>query len=177
MATTRQPYSYVSDNPLNGSDPSGLFGCPSWMPGWACGLSNAIASAPAAVAKSGELNGLSAASWAPCITYKEAYDFNLNVTPHLPTQFSIRATCSSGMSSLQHFALSVDEWIDVIQAREGYPGTAEPDPRNDERMRVNYLPSIIYPEWNGSAWTQQKFTYGPTTSGPGRGPNGREDYS
>ncbi len=45
VGTTRQPYTYVADDPLNGTDPLGL--C--W-PSWACGAEHAIGGAASATA-------------------------------------------------------------------------------------------------------------------------------
>ena len=44
-------------------------------------------------------------------------------------------------------------------------------------MRVNYLPSIVYPKPVNGGWQMAKVTYGPTTYGPGRGADGSEDFA
>jgi RHS repeat-associated protein len=46
LATTRQPYIYIGDNPLNGIDPAGL--C--W-PSWACGAEHAVGHVAASAAR------------------------------------------------------------------------------------------------------------------------------
>jgi RHS repeat-associated protein len=185
LGTTRSPYGYVANNPLNAADPSGL--CRS--DDWGCLFRSTVHSAytvvtnpearkqfVAAVAKSYQLNILSVVSVVPYAMYYGAYIFNQNVAPHFPDNFGIRQFATATMCGLQHTGLGWDESLDRYQAQQGYPDPTNP-PENDEDITVHKLPSIIYPEWTGSCWQQSKFNYGPTTHGPGRGPSGHEDYA
>jgi RHS repeat-associated protein len=47
VSSTREPYAYAGDTPLDASDPSGM--C--WGPSWACGAENAAGNAAKAVGK------------------------------------------------------------------------------------------------------------------------------
>jgi hypothetical protein len=110
------------------------------------------------------MNEESIIGFPPYVVYKEAYDFNRRF-PHSPF--------SGTMSWLQRVGLHGDEAWDRFQQWSDYPGASQ----NDERVRVNYLPSIIYPKVINGSWQLAKLTYGPTTFGPGRGPNESEDFA
>jgi hypothetical protein len=53
-------------------------------------------------------------------------------------------------------------------------------PENDENIIVNRAPSVIVPEVDADGnWHMKKRIpkFGGTTHGPGRGPNGHEDFA
>jgi hypothetical protein len=76
VATTRQPYAYVADNPLNGVDPIGLFNCDWWNPFPCISLPSSPADAwnrlttnatnPGALADAG-IAGITAGAGALCV--------------------------------------------------------------------------------------------------------------
>ena len=79
------------------------------------------------------------------------------------------------MSWVQRAGLWGDKAIDTIQEYTGYPGACV----KDEGQPVHIPPSIVYPTFGSGWWKcqQNKFSWGPTASGPGVHPNGSEDYS
>lgn len=89
---------------------------------------------------------------------------------------------------MQIAGLRLDRGFDSAQAASGYPGLSCPA-GNDEGFDVNIFPSLIAGSPTGSGWVQRKATYGPKASdlarllhlpaqtGPGRHPDGQEDYA
>jgi len=163
VVTTREPYAYVGDNPLNATDPAGLL---SWDD--LKHVANGVFNAPVAVADSVVLSVESVVSTAFYAPYWGAYHFNKDWFPKAPQPVK------SVMSGVQRGGLWLDKSFDRFQQWSGYPGATE----NDEAQTVNFFPSIIYPTFDCDGdWHQNKFVYGPTTYGPGRGPHGHEDYA
>ena len=163
VAANLEPYAYVRDNPLNATDPSGLFGWDDLKH-----IANGVVHAPFAVAHSVVLNVESVVSTAFYAPYWGAYHVNKDWWPNAPQPVK------SVMSGVQRGGLWLDKGFDSFQQWSGYPGATQ----NDEAQTVNYFPSAIYPTFdcNGD-WHQNKFVYGQKTYGPGRGPNGHEDYA
>jgi RHS repeat-associated protein len=109
-----------------------------------------VASAPFGVGGAYVMNQESLVGFPPYVIYNEAYNLNRRF-PNSPIP-----GFNGTMSGLQRLALHGDEAWDRFQQWNGYPGASE----NDERMRVNYLPSLIYPKLSSGRWQLAKVTYG-----------------
>jgi hypothetical protein len=101
------------------------------------------------------------------VMYYQAYNLNKRF-PH-----SSVPGFNGTMSWLQRQGLHADEGWDQFENWSGYPGAK----MRDERMTVNYLPSIIHPYLTSGGWRMGKITYWRTTFGPGLGSNGKEDFA
>jgi RHS repeat-associated protein len=174
--TTRTPYSYSLNNPLNGQDPTGL--C--W-PSWACGAENAVGSAlrvagralityPVADLKSALYNVESAVGAFPYALYKGAYEFNKRF-PNFPIPVVNGYECLA-----QQFGLHGDEAWDRFQNWTGYPDANE----GDEGMRVSAFPSVFVPlafDSDGTCHPRKLYETGITIYAPGKHGNGHEDFA
>ena len=112
VARTREPYAYVNDNPLNASDPDGLFG-------W-----NDIANGAKAVANF----GLKIAAIPPYAVYYGIYRTQSSIGQYLPTPVN------EVITAIDRGLLDIDRGIDRLKRATG---SDEPD--RDEGQNDSYI--------------------------------------
>jgi hypothetical protein len=157
-------------------------------PNWACPLENARAQVaqlgkdvashivraaityPAADLKSALYNVESVVGFFPYALYRGAYDVNKWIGPT-----SVPGV-NGALCGLQQLGLHGDEAFDRFQQLTGYPEASE----GDEGISVSPIPSFFlpWPGWQDGTCSPYKLVQ-PwwRVSGPGKHPNGHEDYA
>ena len=115
-AVTRQPYTYAADNPLNGSDPSGLF-CVD-PTGVTCGLQNTV------------INTVTKVVAVPVYgAYYVLYRTQSSIGDHLP------GSVNSAITAVDNQLLTLDQTLDSVKR-----ATGSQEPNNDENVNGGILP-------------------------------------
>lgn len=154
VATTREPYSYVAGNPLNGTDPSGLHKC-DWSHPWDCGGSAVDAVTSPSIANP-VYDVVNLAAEIPYGAYYASYR-TLSSVGSIPVvgQALTFTPPFLGLYATEYLGLKADEGIDVFKNAVFCNGEKAADEGGS-----------IYPT---------PIHAGPQLYGPGLQPSGRED--